>query len=371
MSDFPSSHWIDNQIKSAAQINTGMRRTSKVLQDVLMRLVHGDTVPADGTSAVLGGLVASAVAGTMRSRLTRGALFQVESTLYTDPLSEYGLAYLEEDDTTTLVHSTADSSNDRYDLITIATATGTTHADTVTRHPDAGGGTLNQALIREAVATIAVVTGTAASSPTVPATPAGAVALWAVLVPANETNASNFTYYDARTRVRPVGDNTKVINTPGARMYVDVTSSFSHAAVGPGGFGQFVIAHTDGTGETVDCYFPIDMPGGGKHKLVGMSMQYRIETAGASGTLDVVVRIRRANAIGTSALSPSTQSLATSAGGMLTVALNVGTDEIIVDDGDAITVQIATTFAGSADGAVYTISMITSEWLAMQTESAP
>lgn len=211
MSDFPSGNWVDNQIKTAAQINTGERRTAKVLQDVLMRLVHGDTVPADGTVYALGGLVCSAVSGTMRTQVSRGAAFLRDSSLYTSPLSEYGLAYLEAADTTTLVHDAADATYSRYDLICIAAATGTTHTETVTRHPDVGGGSLSQALVRESVPTLSIVKGTAAGPPTVPTTPSGKIALASVLIEVGDADAANFTYADMRPGVGALAGGTRGI----------------------------------------------------------------------------------------------------------------------------------------------------------------
>lgn len=192
MSELRSPHLTNNAIPSATQWNNAFRGLSREIQELFLRLLCGDDTPSAGGGGVLGGLACDNVSGQMQSTVTAGWGWYYDATL-ASPLSPFGAVPLHA--TETVNHASADPDDDRIDVISIASPTGTDTEESVLTWEAAPQ---NRDTQRGAQPVIMVTAGTPAGSPVAPSTPAGHLKLAEVLVPAGATNLDSATYTDFR-----------------------------------------------------------------------------------------------------------------------------------------------------------------------------
>lgn len=192
MSEIRTPHLTNNAIPNAAQWNNAFRGMVREIQEMMLRLLHGDDTPSAGGGGVLGGLVCDNVSGQMQSSVTPGWGWYYDATL-PSPQSPFGVVVLHE--TTIVNHTPADGSNPRIDVISIASPSDT---DTVESTLTWEAAPENRPTQRGAQPALVVTAGTPAGSPVAPATPAGHLKLCEVTVPAGATNLNSAGYSNKR-----------------------------------------------------------------------------------------------------------------------------------------------------------------------------
>lgn len=187
------------RIFESAVWNQWGRAAAKEQQDAWGRFYLGDS-PADGDAIVLGGYVCSGAGGSRFTNASPGAGIMHHSTIAA-PGSKFG--WVSSEAISTVEHAVADVTNPRIDLVVVALTT-VDPVDSqfdVKIHPNDGGGVdLGLATQKGSLATLEIVAGTPAASPVPPAVPTDKMLLCQVTIPANENDASNYTYDDRRPR---------------------------------------------------------------------------------------------------------------------------------------------------------------------------
>ncbi len=178
--------------------NSNGRAEAKELQDTLGAAYLGDA-PAAFDSCVLGGLACSGVPTTLDTIVAPGTAFIHDAAI--PPLdSKYAFTSLEV--ATTVTHDAADVTDPRIDIVYIVSVKGDAPGATadVKIHPlDGGGVDVGLAVQEGNIPTLAILKGAAAPTPVAPSVAAlDGIPLFAVFVPANETDAANFSYADRR-----------------------------------------------------------------------------------------------------------------------------------------------------------------------------
>lgn len=166
-------------------VNAAFRGTSREIQNALAWLLF-DT--ANAGSAVLGGFSASEGAA-LRSDVVRGAALRYDSGAAA-PLSKWAFIYSEA--TLQATHD-AHEGNPRYDLLSLSFTTATDTTETQGQVGDVPASVNTQ---RGCAVTLVLTKGTAAGSPSIPSTPAGNLALYAVYVPAT---SGSLEYIEVKT----------------------------------------------------------------------------------------------------------------------------------------------------------------------------
>lgn len=220
MSELGVTHFTDDVILTAAQLNAGQRRTSRELQTMLQHWLFGDSAPSAGGGGVVGGLVVDNVAGQMQLTVSAGSAFYYDAGV-SSPLSPFKLILHPNSDIVNV--TAADATHPRIDVVSIKAPTGTDTEETCLVYEAASGTYATQ---RGAQPVITVTAGTPASSPSAPSTPAGELKLAEVLIPAAASNLNSATITDSRSFSRgpknrgPESRPDFVFHVPAGKVYM-------------------------------------------------------------------------------------------------------------------------------------------------------
>lgn len=185
MTHLRTPHIVDTYINPAATLIAAWRGLPREIQNILGWMFFGE---ANAGAGIFGGFAVTEGAAR-RSDVSRGALMSYDGTI-ASPDSKWGIGYSET--TLSATHDAHDATNPRYDLLTLTWAHGTDTAEVTGR---VGGTASSIPTQAGSIPTLHITKGTAAGSPTPPATPAGHFLLYYVLVPAT---SGALTYIDRR-----------------------------------------------------------------------------------------------------------------------------------------------------------------------------
>jgi len=222
VSELRNQHFTDNFIIPAADWNAAARALPREIQNALGWMFEHE---ANSGGGVVGGFAASEGAAR-RSDVARG-LALVYASGNAAPLSKWSWVYSE---TTLQATHDAHEGNPRYDLLTLSWESAT---DTDETQGQVGGVPAPVDTQRGAQVTLNITKGTAAVTPTVPATPAGHLLLYVVGVP---SSSGALIYLDRR--VYAAGPS----NRPLASYPVTFHGRYKENVGGEGEIGAHLIA---------------------------------------------------------------------------------------------------------------------------------
>lgn len=188
--------------------NSNGRAEAKELQDLLGREYLG-TTPANYSSCVLGGLVCSAVGGTMDTIVSQGSAFIYDSAITGALGGDSKYVYTPLEVATQVTHAAADAVHPRIDVVYITSTKGNApgSAHDVKKHAlDGGGVELGLSTQEGSIPTLGILIGTPAAAPIADLAGIAAldgIPLYAVWVPALAADAALFSYADRRPAASP------------------------------------------------------------------------------------------------------------------------------------------------------------------------
>ena len=357
MSEFGTTHLIDDVILTGAQFNAGLRRQSRELQWLIQRWMFGDTAPSAGGGGVVGGLVVDNVTGQMQLTVSAGEAFYYNAAL-ASPLSPLGLILHPNSEIVNV--AAADATNPRIDVVSIKSPTGTDTSEMCLVYEAASDTYATQ---RGAQPVVTVTAGTPAGSPSAPATPAGELKLAEVLVPAAVANLDTATVTDFRVLSRGLvpRDGTGTVPLRAAREWTQ-RCGWANAFVSalPGSWAATVpttgaeallgygltLTNSGAASCDIGVVFPLNVDQRGQ-AVIGGKIHYSVGTS-FDGTTTIVASVISVNAgvltiVATEALSE------TSGGGS---DLTIDTSPDIIEAGEEVYVVVRITQSGASTGAI-------------------
>lgn len=263
MTEIRTPFLTDTYIYSAAQWNEMFRALPREVQNALGWMFFN---AADAGSGVVGGYAASEGAA-LRSDVTRGLAIVYDGTV-SAPASKWKWGY--SGATLQATHAAHHASNARIDLLSLTFASDTDTPEVTGRVGDVASSIDTQ---RGCATTLTITKGVEDGTLAVPSTPAGALAIWRVYVPAT---SGALEYLDRRAFVpgplnRPKDAPVAIqaLSTDGEANLFDITAR--KAAHGATGYTSslnvdmtndwpFFTRAKGGSGEDTGAFYPMMIP---------------------------------------------------------------------------------------------------------------